>query len=111
MKNWLSLLGLLGFLGLLGPFTGNPGFYGFFGFFGYFGFANVIPDEMFKLNVNKAAKNAFLAGMVIYPIVVLAGAVSSYSLAFGLGFAINFAVQNLIFGISLVIYEKSGDVR
>lgn len=109
MKNRISLLGLLGFLGLLGIPTRNPGFYGFFGFLGFFGFAKTLPDEMFKLNVNKAAKNAFFAGLILYPAVVVVGVLTSYSVAYGLGFALNFAVQILVFSISLTRYEKIGE--
>lgn len=108
MKNKLSLLGLFGLLGLLGLITDNPGFYGFFGFFGFFGFANVLPDEMFKNNVNRAAKNAFFAGLIIYPIIVVIGAFTSFPIAYSIGFAVNLAIQILVFSISLSIYEKSG---
>jgi len=106
LKNKISLLGLFGFLGLLGLTTQNPGFYGFFGFFGFFGFAKVLPDEMFRLNVNKASRNAFFTGLVLYPAVVVIGAFTSISAAYAFGFAINFAVQILVFSISLSIYER-----
>ena len=109
MKNRMSLFGLFGLLGLLGLVTQNPGFYGFFGFFGFFAFSKVLPDEMFKLNVNKAAKNAFFAGVIVYPIVVVLGAFTSFSLAYSIGFAVNVAVQILVFSISLSLYEKNGD--
>ncbi len=111
MKNRIGLLGLLGFMGLLGLITDNTGFYGFFGFFGFFGLSNIIPDEMFKNNVNKAAKNAFFSGVFIYPFVVILGTISSFPSAyvFGFGFAINFAIQILVFSISLSGYEKNGE--
>ncbi|MGI6703034.1 MAG: DUF3796 domain-containing protein [Clostridia bacterium] len=113
MKNRISLMGLLGLLGLLGLITDNPGFYGFFGFFGFFGFAKILPDEMFKQNVNKAAKNAFFTGLIIYPTVVVIGTLSlfPFALVFTFGFAVNFAVQILVFSFSLSKYEKSGGVR
>jgi len=75
-------------------------------FFGFFGFAKVLPDEMFKKNVNEAAKNAFIAGVILFPAVVVWGAVTSFSTAYGLGFGINFALQLLVFSISLSIFEK-----
>jgi len=65
MKNKLGYFGFMGLIGLLGLITDNPGFYGFFGFFAYFGFFNVIPDELFKLNVQKAATPAFFVGLAI----------------------------------------------
>ena len=111
MKNKMGLLGMLGLLGFLGFVTDNPGFYGFFGFFGFFGFANVLPDEMFQLNVNKASRNAFFTGLVLYPAVVVIGTLSLFpiALAFAFGFAVNFAIQVLVFSFSLSKYEKSGD--
>lgn len=109
MKNKMGLFGFLGLLGLLGLITDNPGFYGFFGFFAFFGFFNIIPDELFTLNVNKAAKNAFFTGLAIYPIIMVIGAFTSSSVAFAFGFAINFAIQIVVFSISLSLYEKNGD--
>lgn len=108
-QNKMSLLGLLGLAGLLGLITRNVGFYGFFGFFGFFGFSRILPDERFKLNVNKAAKNAFMAGLIIFPIVVALGYFIPASLAYSIGFASNFAVQILVFSISLSRYEKNGE--
>src|SRR5690554_3250326 len=106
MKNRISLMGLLGLLGLLGLITDNPGFYGFFGFFGFWGFAKVLPDEMFKQNVNRAARNAFFTGLTIYPAVVVIGALSLFPIAlvYAFGFAVNFAVQILVFSFSLSAY-------
>ncbi|OQB14499.1 MAG: hypothetical protein BWY15_01008 [Firmicutes bacterium ADurb.Bin193] len=90
--------------------TDNPGFYGFYGFFGFISFFRIIPDEMFVQNVNKAAKNAFFAGLFIYPVIIVAGAFTSIPEMFAFGFAANFAIQLLIFSISLAIYEKKGSV-
>jgi hypothetical protein len=109
MRNKLGYLGLLGVLGLLGFMNNNPGFYGFFGFFGFFAFFNIIPDELFKKNVNKSGRNAFITGIIIYPIVAIVGALADVKLAYTIGFALNFAVQILTFSISLTFYEKSGD--
>jgi len=112
MKNNLRHLGWLGLLGAIGFLTDNKGFYGFFGFFAFFAYARVIPDELFKLNVNKAGKNAFLTGLVFYPITaVFASFVDFVSLAtiYAFAFGINFALQVLVFSISLVVYELKGD--
>lgn len=110
MSNRMSMLGFLGLLGLLGFAAGNPGFYGFFGFFGFFGFAKVLPDEMFRANLDKAARNGFVSGVAIYPIIVSIGAFTkSPALAYSVGFAVSFAVQILVFTISLALYEKRGE--
>ncbi len=112
MKNELCIIGLIGVLGFLGVFTDNPGYYGFFSFFSFFVFAKVLPDEMLKRNINRAAKNAFFSSVIFFPIVAIWGAVTSFSVENGLvfGFAINFALQSIIFGISLARYEAKGDV-
>jgi hypothetical protein len=110
MHNKLSLMGFLGLLGLLGLVVDNPGFYGFFGFFGFFGFSKVMPDEMFRANLDKAARNGFLSSVVIFPIVVSTGALTeNIALAYSVGFAVNFAVQMFVFGVSLTLYEKRGE--
>lgn len=105
-KNPLRYLSLLSLLGILGFITDNAGFYGFFGFLGYLGFGRIIPDERFKDNVNKAAKNAFLTSMLIFPFATIAGAITHNPMIYAFAFAINFGVQVLIFGISLSYYEK-----
>jgi len=108
MKNKLSLIGVIGLLGLLGFVTDNPGFYGFFGFFGFFGFASIEPDETFQTNLNKAGKNAFFTGMIMYPIFITIGAFTSFAKAYAFGFAISFALQLIVFTVSLTHYENKG---
>jgi len=106
-KNSAWYLGFLGLLGLLGLFTNNPGFYGFFGFFGFFAYRKIIFDERFKENFNKAAKNAFLSGILFYPLVATYAAfTSSDALVYSFAFAINFALQMIIFSLSLSYYER-----
>jgi len=108
MKNKIGYLGLLGLLGTLGFLNQNVGFYGFFGFFGFFGFANITPDEMFKYNVNRAAKNAFFSGVITYTLFMASTIFISYVKAYSFGFAIGFAIQIWVFSVSLAIYEKNG---
>lgn len=103
-------MGFLGLLGLLGLVTDNPGFFGFCGFFGFFGFSRTLPDELFKANLDKAARNGFVCGAVIYPIVVSIGALTkSPAMVYSAGFAVSFAVQMLVFAASLTYYEKWGE--
>lgn len=108
MRNSISLLGFLGLLGVLGFVVNNPGFWGFFGFFGFFGFARVVPDEMFVANMNRAARNAFFSGVVVYAASVIWGAFSSFEQAYAHGFPISFTVQIVVFSISLTVYEQGG---
>ncbi|MEL7563749.1 MAG: DUF3796 domain-containing protein [Dehalobacterium sp.] len=114
MKNSLRHLGWLGLLGAIGFFIDNKGFYGFFGFFAFFAYARVIPDELFKMNVNKAGKNAFLTGLVFYPITAVFASFAGFvpfTTVYAFAFGINFALQVVVFSISLVVYELKGDRR
>ncbi len=105
MKNKLGFLGFLGLLGLLGFFSENKIFFCFFGFLVYFRYFAVIPDELFKENVRKAATPAFFTGVVIY---TLTGALTAFSISttvyvtcLVLGFVVSFFLFTGIF----VYYE------
>lgn len=108
-KNWIMYLGFLGFLGLLSIYSKNLSYIGFFGFFGFFGFSKIINDERFSANINKAAKNAFLISIVLYPATtIFANLISNFSI-FAYAYAINFALQILVFAVSLQYYDKAGE--
>jgi len=106
--NRLWYLGFLGILGLLGLFTDNTGYYGFFGFLGFFAYKKITSDERFKENVCKAAKNSFISAIVFFPLAATFAAFTSIELklVYSFAFAINFALQIVIFSISLSYYEK-----
>jgi len=110
MKNPLKYLGLIGLLGLLGLVTDNTGFYGFFGFFGFFAYNKILPDERLKLNLNKAARNAFASGIILFPFATTFAAFSSNASVYAYAYALNFALQILVYSFSLAYYEKHGDV-
>lgn len=107
-RNWIAYLGFLGFLGFLSFFTNNFSYIGFFGFFGFFGFSKIINDERFSANINKAAKNAFLILVVLYPATtILANLISNFDI-FVYAYALNFALQIRVFAFSLQYYDKVG---
>lgn len=92
--NYLGFLSLLSLIALLGWTSGNSGFYGFFGFAYYFRYFWVVPDELFLLNLQKAAAFAFMAEMIslvpfMFACAYGAGAVQSVPMAFGLSFAVS----------------------
>ena len=97
--------GFLGLLGLLGWATKNPGF-GFFGFW-LFAWRRTLEDERFH-NLGKAAKNALVAGIALFPLIVVWAAFTSFQEAYAVGFAVNFTLQLLVFTISLARYEQGG---
>lgn len=111
MKNWLPYMGFLGLLGLLAPFTHNPGFAGFFGFFAFFGFKNIVFDERFEANVNKACRNTFVLSILIYALSAVFASISTYTMTsiYTIAFAISFALQILVFTFSFQYYENHSD--
>lgn len=104
--SWLNYLGFLGFLGILGIFTHNIGFYGFFGFFGFFTYAKIVSDERLETNINKSARNAFIAMVPVFVVTtVIAGIMGELSV-YIYGFIALVILQLLIFAFSLKFYEK-----
>ena len=108
----LFWLGLLGLFGLLGLGTGNAGMYGFFGFFGFFGFGSILHDERFHASVAAAGRNAFFAGVGVFAVAAVAGTLVSglAPLLFSYALAAMFAVQMLVFTVSLVHYDRTGAI-
>lgn len=107
--NWLKYLGFLGFAGLLSLFTDNPGYSGFFGFFAFFGFAKVRCDERFSVNINKAARNAWVISILFYVAASIFAAFTPFkAMVFAFGFGISFALQILVFTFSFQYYDNRG---
>lgn len=111
MKNKLGFLGFLGLLGLLGFFSDNKAFFCFFGFLAYFRYFAIIPDELFKENVRKAATPAFFTGVVVY---TLTGALTFFQICttvyvscLVLGFVVSFLLFTGIF-VYYEFKEKAG---
>lgn len=110
MKNWLQYIAFLGLIGLLGIFTPNAGFIGFFGFFGFFNFRNIIFDERFEANVNKACKNTFVISIVLYALITVLATLTTYTKFYAYAFPISFALQIITFSFSLKYYENHGEL-
>lgn len=106
LNNKLGYLGFLGLIGLIG-LTGNFYFFGFFGFLVYFRYFSVIPDELFKKNVRKAASPSFFVSITISALIAGYGAltqsISTQYLATGL--TMNFAIPIFVFTGILVNSE------
>ena len=105
MKNLLGFVGFVGLLGGLGFVTHNPAYFGFFGFLYYFRYFMVIPDELFKANIQKAATPAFFVGIAIFAITMALTAFSISTLIFVMGLVIGFVVPIFIFTIIFVVCE------
>lgn len=106
LNNRLGYLGFLGLIGLIG-LTGNVYFFGFFGFFVYFRYFKVVPDELFKENVRKAATPSFFVSITVSALVSgYISLIKSNSFQdIALGLAINFALPVFVFTAILVYLE------
>lgn len=104
--NYLGFLSLLALIAVLGWRTGNEGLYGFFGFAYYFRYFWVIPDEFFRLNVQKAATFAFMSEMILLvPFMFVCTFAYGAAKAVPVSFALSFAVTILAFTIALIFSE------
>ena len=71
-RNPLSHLGWLGFLGILGILSGAVTMLVFFLFFFFFTYRAKVPDELFWINVYKAAARALAGYMAFFLLSTLA---------------------------------------
>jgi Na+/alanine symporter len=113
LKNKLGYLGFLGFVGILGLFWHSFIHSTFLVFFFFFTYANVIPDELFKVNIHKSALNAFIVNMVINMVIIAVSTTISNLYQFtepditvmyfvSAAFVLNFAISILVFVFSLM---------
>lgn len=105
MKNKFGYFGLLGLLGILGIITDNRAFLGFFGFLVYFKYFAVIPDELFKENIKKAATPAFFISVIVSAATIILTAIIEQNLILSMGLLTGFTVSMLVFTILLMKYE------
>ena len=105
--NYLGFLSLLALIGILGKTTGNVGLYGYFGFAYYLRYFWVLPDEYFRLNLQKAATFAFMAEMIalvpfMFVCYFIYGEIKAITIAFGL----SYAIAIFAFTIALLVLEE-----
>ena len=104
--NYLGFLSLLALIAILGWCTENTGLYGFLGFAYYIRYFWVIPDEFFRLNVQKAATFAFMSEMILLvPLMFVCTFIYGAAKAVPISFALSFAVTVLAFTIALIFLE------
>lgn len=112
-KNYLGYLGLLGLVGFTG-FAGNYYLFGFFGFFVYLGYFRVIPDELFKENVRKAAAPGFFVSIATstiftgYSITLQGDSAEEIASTLATGLALNFALPIFVF-TGILLYCEFGE--
>lgn len=105
MKNPLGYLGLLGFIGITGIVTDNKFFLAFFAFFVFFRYFFVIPDELFRQNVRRAATPAYFTGAAIQAVTVALTAFTKDESQLIAGLTLSFSIAMFVFIILLVIAE------
>ncbi len=104
--NYLGFLSLLALIAVLGWTTDNNGLYGFFGFVYYIRYFGVIPDEFFRLNLQKAATFAFMAEMIsLVPFMFFCTYRYTSAKAVPMAFGLSFAVTIFVFTIALIVLE------
>jgi len=117
MNNKLGYLGFLSLIGFVG-LTGNYYFFSFFAFLVYFRYFKVIPDELFKENVRKAATPSFFVSITTtaliggYIALLKNASVQNVLSGFAIGLAINFALPIFVFTgilVYLEIHEIGGE--
>ncbi len=115
MKNKLSYLGFLGFIGILGLYWHSFIHSTFLVFFFFFSYSRVIPDELFKENIKKAALTSFIVNIIISTLIIVVCTFisnryqyiepnSSMLLFSYAAFLLNFVISILTFVFTLMIY-------
>ena len=107
-KSKLRYLGILGLVGLAGVATGQPGLFGFFGFFGFFAVTFQQEDELLRWNLARAGLNGFVVSLVGLAIAIALVAIQRSFQWLALMVGVVFALQVLVFTVSLVVYERGG---
>lgn len=104
--NYLGFLSLLALIAVLGWKTENKGLYGFFGFAYYLRYFWVIPDEFFKLNVQKASTFALMTEMIsLVPFMFICTLIYGAAKAVPRAFGFSYAAAILAFTTALIVLE------
>lgn len=109
--NYMGFLSLLALIPVICWKTGNHGLWGFFGYLYYLKYFWVIPDEMFILQVQKAATISCLTGIIsLVPLMVLCSFFFQGREAVSVPIGLSFAVIVFLFGTSFAIFEAKGEI-
>ncbi len=108
--NKLGFLSLIATLSLLGIFAEYRAYLGFLGFLYYVRYFFVLPDKLFKINVQKAAAFAFFTNLAAAVLTVILGSLVRKAAVFPVGMGMGIIISIVVFTIVLIVYEvrKSG---
>lgn len=106
--NKLGFMRLLGLLGVGGLMAGQNEYVGFLGFFGYVAYFNVIPDELFRTNVNTAASSGFFSGLAVTVFLIMLNLFIGDNSLQALALALGFSTALVVFSFVLVyrVYKE-----
>lgn len=109
-NNKLGFLSLLSLLGIIGIVTDNRGYLGFWGYLYYIRYFFVIPDELFRANVQKAAVPAFFSGLSSTAGTIILKFVTNSNTIIPMGMGMSMALSLLVFTSILIGYEVKENV-
>jgi len=105
LRNKLGYLSLLAVLGVLGFLSDNKAYLGFLGFLYYIRYFFVIPDELFKANVQKAATPAFFTGLASSTVTIMLKALLNNDTLLAVGMGLGMALSIFVFTVILLVCE------
>ncbi len=103
--NYLGFLALPALLAIFAPLTGNTGLYGFLGFLYYLRYFFILPDELFLLQIRKAATAAWLTELALLAPLMALLLLLKEERALPVSFGLSFAGAIFVFTIYLMILE------
>ncbi|MCC0638045.1 MULTISPECIES: DUF3796 domain-containing protein [unclassified Clostridioides] len=95
--NKLGFLGFLGFLGLAGIYAGEIRTISFCAFFVFFRYFNIMPDELFRENLRKAAVPAFFFTLSSLSVAMVLSIISDNISTIENGLGISFSISMISF--------------
>jgi hypothetical protein len=104
-KNPFGYISILGLLGISGFVTGLPALFLFFGYFGYAYYFRIIPDEMFKEHLLKAAAMSFLLTLLSITVLIILVSITENMEFASTGLFISFIIANISFAVIHTFYE------
>lgn len=103
-----GLLTSLSALAALAPFTGNDQWLSFLAFLSFYSFIKVKTDERMKTNIDRAARNGYVASLACMTGMLLFITTSPATAQIVTAFEITFVVTALVTSVSFTAYDRFG---
>lgn len=105
MKNKYGFIGLVSVLGLLGFCNEQKWYFAFFSFVIFFEYFFKQPDELFIMNMRKAAANAFWVGLATSVMATLFFTLQQNGVALEKGVLVGFGFSIISFSLCTAFFE------